>query len=399
MPLPQPQPDEIKNDFLDRCMGDKVMNQDYPDNKQRYAICNSLWGKKEQNMNLRKAIPSHGTATSASAWDGGQNEKNLKEGQDYSYYKQMYAWVDPDKDDTTKSAYKFPHHEVSADGSIGAANVRGCQSIIGILNGSMGGTDIPSADYQGVWNHAARHLKDADVEPAPLRSYNGGIEHRSFAVTELRVIGEPDNPKKIVGHAAVFNQLSEDLGGFREQIAPGAFTNTLKTADVRALFNHDPNYVLGRTTSGTLRLAEDETGLIVEIDPPGTQWANDLLVSINRSDITQMSFAFRAVQEQWQNGKSVRTLIEVELFDVSPVTYPAYPQTDVKLRMSADDITAVKIAVGEVMESYLPQAETNPDLDNQGAHDDGHVGRLRKEHERELGLDKNKIKIGGKSRK
>lgn len=371
MPLPKPQPDEAKKDFLDRCMGDKLMNNEYPDSKQRYAICNSLWDKKEQKMIIRKAISSHSTETTTDAWDGGQNEKNLKEGQDYSYYKQMYAWIDPDKDDTTKAAYKFPHHEVSTAGEIGAANMKGCQSIIGILNGSMGGTDIPNTDYQGVYNHAARHLKDASIEPAPLRSHNGGIEHRAFAMTELRVIGEDNQPKKIIGHAAVFNQLSEDLGGFREQIAPGAFAKTLKTADVRALFNHDPNYILGRTKSGTLQLAEDDQGLAVEINPPETQWANDLLISINRGDISQMSFAFRTLQDKWE--KDIRELIEVELFDVSPVTYPAYPQTDVKLRLSQADLDLVESTIDKTIQRYLPKAKAN--LDDQGTHDDGCVGR------------------------
>jgi len=370
MPLPQPQPDEIKNDFLDRCMGDKVMNQDYPDNKQRYAICNSLWDKKEQNMNLRKAIPSHGTATSASAWDGGQNEKNLKEGQDYSYYKQMYAWVDPDKDDTTKSAYKFPHHEVSADGSIDAANVRGCQSIIGVLNGSMGGTDIPKDDYQGVWNHAARHLKDANMEPAQLNSIPDDIEVRTFMVSELR-IDQGENKKPIIkGYASVFNQLSEDLGGFREQVAPGAFTNTIANDDIRALFNHDPNYVLGRTKNGTLRLTEDEKGLAIEIDPPNTQWSRDLQESIGRGDISQMSFGFRAIREKWKQEEKkmpIRTLIENWLRDVSPVTFPAYPQTSVKVR---DYLNAL--------------SKSEKELDGQSAPKEGYAGRLERKRKLDI---------------
>lgn len=161
------------------------------------------------------------------------------------------------------------------------------------------------------------------------------IERRSFPVDELRIDGNQQQPV-ITGHAAVFNQRSLDLGGFYEVIAPGAFANTIKTADVRALFNHDANFILGRTKSRTLTLAEDEKGLSVRISPPDSIWANDLLESIKRGDIDQMSFGFTVSDagQKWQRsgGEIVRTLLDVQLFDVSPVTYPAYPQTDVSAR-------------------------------------------------------------------
>jgi len=160
------------------------------------------------------------------------------------------------------------------------------------------------------------------------------LERRAYPVAELRLAAEDGMAAKISGHAAVFDQLSEDLGGFRERIAAGAFANTLKNADIRALFNHDANFVLGRNKAGTLRLKEDLTGLAIEIDPPDTQFARDLGVSMKRGDINQMSFGFYTVSDQWAkiDGAWVRTLLEVELFDVSPVTYPAYPQTDVAVR-------------------------------------------------------------------
>lgn len=161
-------------------------------------------------------------------------------------------------------------------------------------------------------------------------------EIRSFAIDEVhleeRAEGE-DAPPKIVGHAAVFNQLSEDLGGFRERIAPGAFSKTLG-ADVRALFNHDPSMIIGRTTSRTLRLSEDAKGLMVEITPPDTPMARHVVESIRRRDITQMSFGFRTREDTFERTDDgiVRTLLDVELFDVSPVTFPAYPQTDAAVR-------------------------------------------------------------------
>ncbi len=165
-------------------------------------------------------------------------------------------------------------------------------------------------------------------------------EIRSYPI-ELRVAKEDGKAPVIQGHAAVFGQLSEDLGGFREKVAKGAFTKTLKEADVRALWNHDSNYVLGRNRSGTLRLAEDKEGLSVEIDPPDTTWAKDLLTSMERGDVDQMSFGFRVVKEEWDDSDKanvVRTLSEVELFDVSPVTYPAYPQTSVSVKRHLEEL-------------------------------------------------------------
>jgi len=164
-------------------------------------------------------------------------------------------------------------------------------------------------------------------------------ELRSFALHEFRVDSENDKPK-MYGHAAMFDSLSEDLGGFRERIAPGAFAKSLESADIRALFNHDSNIVLGRNKSGTLRLKEDKTGLAIEIDPPDTQAARDLIISMSRGDINQMSFGFRTITDKWAklDGEWIRTLLEVDLFDVSPVTYPAYNSTDIAVRSMQEAI-------------------------------------------------------------
>lgn len=151
--------------------------------------------------------------------------------------------------------------------------------------------------------------------------------------SEFRVKSE-DGKAQISGYAAVFNELSDDLGGFREKIQPGAFSETVKNDDVRALWNHDSNYVLGRNKAETLRLSEDEHGLHYEVDLPDTQWAKDLSESIKRGDVTQSSFGFTVDSDEWskQDGETVRTLTKVTLFDVSPVTYPAYPQTSTSAR-------------------------------------------------------------------
>lgn len=166
----------------------------------------------------------------------------------------------------------------------------------------------------------------------------------TFEVRDLPSIGG----FTIEGHAAVFNDLSEDLGWtwdhWRERIAPGAFRSVLKSKpDVRALFNHDPNLVLARTLSGTLELEEDSEGLLFRADVAPTSYALDLRILLDRGDVTQCSFAFRVSADSWKDDPDkddwlIRTIEEFsELYDVSPVTYPAYPTTDVDLSSTAHD--------------------------------------------------------------
>lgn len=279
---------------------------------------------------FRAAIAAHHTGTSDAAWDGPAAEARLKLDQDEAYYDKAFAWKDSAGDLTKKGSYKFIHHEVSGDGAIGAANVKACQAGIGVLNGARGGTKIPAHDRHGVYVHLAAHLKDAKVEPPPLRAYTGELERRQFGHCEFRVAADG---KKIEGHAAVFNSKAS-MGYFDEQVAQGAFSKTIQEHDVRALFNHDPNYVLGRNKADTLSLAEDSTGLAYSIKPPDTQWARDLMESMKRGDISQSSFGFRTIKDSWDQGQDpiLRTINEVRLFDVSPVTFPAYDETDCAVR-------------------------------------------------------------------
>jgi len=144
-------------------------------------------------------------------------------------------------------------------------------------------------------------------------------------------------------YPAVFNSFSEDLGGFREIITPGAFKNALKSSDVRALINHDSNKVLGRAKAGTLTLQEDDKGLKATVIMPNTSYAKDLRESIQRGDIDQGSFGFTLEErgQKWEeneDGSMIRTISEVrELLDVSLVTYPAYPDTSVAKRHMQDE--------------------------------------------------------------
>ena len=153
------------------------------------------------------------------------------------------------------------------------------------------------------------------------------------------------------GYAAVFNSETVIGTEFREVIAPGAFSDAIQHDDVRGLFNHDSNFVLGRTKSGTLRLGQDATGLRYTIDMPDTQVGRDVLELVRRGDLDGSSFAFIVPPggDDWNRGGGqlpLRTIRKVQLFDVSPVTYPAYPDTSVQV--SARARAAATLAANEV---------------------------------------------------
>jgi hypothetical protein len=152
--------------------------------------------------------------------------------------------------------------------------------------------------------------------------------------------------RTVVGYAAVYGSLSEDLGGFRERIAPGAFAGVMD-ADVRALLNHDPNEVLGRTKSGTLRLADEQRGLRFELDLPDSPLGENVRSAVKRGDLDGASFRFIVGDEEWQDD--VRTVTSVkELQDITLATYPAYPAASVELRTRPKEKTMSEEAALEL---------------------------------------------------
>jgi HK97 family phage prohead protease len=172
-------------------------------------------------------------------------------------------------------------------------------------------------------------------------------ETRYLVATELRVVRAEGKSPALEGYAAVFNSESHDLGGFVEQVKSGAFARAIKAkADVRALINHDPSLILGRTKSGTLVISEDDRGLRFHADLGGQDYATNLYESVERGDIDQCSFSFKAVKQSWGERKNpdgswiaTRDLEDVDLYDVSAVTYPAYEGTSVAARARwADEV-------------------------------------------------------------
>jgi HK97 family phage prohead protease len=160
---------------------------------------------------------------------------------------------------------------------------------------------------------------------------------KSFVVKEqreFRMESAEQNGNTIRGYAAVYNSDSEWMGGFYEQIETGAFDEVLND-DVRAYFNHDENLLLGRVSSGTLRISTDKRGLFYEVDLPKTSYANDLMELMQRGDVNQSSFAFLIERDRWEqrDGVTYRIIEKVSrLIDVSPVSMPAYPSATSELK-------------------------------------------------------------------
>ncbi len=232
---------------------------------------------------------------------------------------------DEDGRTTPRGLRHFPHHD--SGGEIDLPHLR---------NALARAPQSPFEDR--VMPHLERHAKAEGIGDRAMADIQ---ETRYWPLAEARVIGSDEGPM-ISGYAAVFNAPSETLSdpfglSWVETIKRGAFSKTLQEQDIRALVNHDPNYVLGRNKAGTLALTENRKGLQIAITPPDTQWARDLLISMKRGDVSQMSFAFRVPEgkDKWRHDDDKtlhRELQEVLLYDVSVVTFPAYPQTSAIVR-------------------------------------------------------------------
>ena len=189
-----------------------------------------------------------------------------------------------------------------------------------------------------------------DFQERKMDKSEDSIERRVYHVSEIRAVNpDPeatDAQPSIEGTAVVYNALSEEMWGFREIIEPGFFEGA-QMNDVRAFWNHNTDLILGRTKNGSLTLNDTERGLDVHIVPPDTTWGHDALATIKRGDVDQMSFGFsvREGGDDWrkdEQGHITRVLKRggcEQLFEVSPVAFPAYPQTSAQVRSKVSSFT------------------------------------------------------------
>jgi len=274
----------------------------------------------------RAAIPSHSTDTDDGDWDGPANEARLPNDAGAATYRKAFAWVDPDKDADTKSAYKFIHHFVDADGAVGAASTKACSAGIAVLNGGRGGADIPDADREGVYRHLARHLRDAGMEPPELNS------HRPI----LRADGDAQVMALRFSAFGIWYEIDSWYEGrFLERVLPGAFTKTIAERGdrVKILFNHGMDFFIGDKILGVPEVLEERSdGAWAEVPLLDTSYNRDLIPGL-RAGGYGSSFMFNVTDELWNydpglsahnpEGLPERSILQVRLFECGPVTWPA----------------------------------------------------------------------------
>lgn len=316
MPIPTKNINETDEEFIERCVADEFM-QEYDDNDQRLAVCYAQLEDEEDralaNINTKPTQEMADEAAQGLEWreefGRGGTEVGVARARDIKNRANLSIR-------TVKRMYSYlSRHEVDKKGQ-------------GFYSGDEG---YPSAGriawalWGGDPGFAWTKRKIAEIEKEEKSNNMKNKEVRTIDVQDLELRMDGDNPT-VVGYGAVFNSMSNDLGGFREYIAPEAFEGRLED-DVRFLVNHDANLVLARTTNNTLRLSVDEKGLRYEADMPNTSTARDLMELLKNGTISQSSFAFTVEDDSWEmkDGMNVRTINKVSrLYDVSSVTYPAY---------------------------------------------------------------------------
>jgi hypothetical protein len=316
MPIPTKNINETDEEFIERCVADEFM-QEYDDNDQRLAVCYAQLEDEEdralEDINTKPTQEMADEATQGLEWreefGRGGTEVGVARARDIKNRANLSIR-------TVKRMYSYlSRHEVDKEGQ-------------GFYSGDEG---YPSAGriawalWGGDPGFAWTKRKIAEIEKEEKFDNMKNKEVRTIDVQDLELRMDGDNPT-VVGYGAVFNSMSNDLGGFREYIAPEAFEGRLED-DVRFLVNHDANLVLARTTNNTLRLSVDEKGLRYEADMPNTSTARDLMELLKNGTISQSSFAFTVEDDSWEikDGMNIRTINKVSrLYDVSSVTYPAY---------------------------------------------------------------------------
>jgi len=271
------------------------------------------------------SIRVHHTATSDARWDGPANESRLLSDGDAAYYRSAFAWQEEGA--SKKGDYKFPHHEVAEDGSVGAANIRACIAGIAILNGGRGGTAIPDSDREGVYRHLAAHIKDSGATPPELKTtMNQETKHLDV---HLNIKAFDAEAGTFHGDLSVYDFV--DYGG--DVTVKGCFTKTLQEngGKVPMLYQHDMARPIGH-----MELVDGETALeckgVLNMALPDAQVALATMKHNQKHGIkTGLSMGYFAIKDKVDNG--IRYLTEVKLLEGSVVTLAANQMcavTDIK---------------------------------------------------------------------
>jgi len=316
MPIPTKNIDETNEEFIERCMSDEFMKE-YDDNDQRLAVCYAQLEDEEdralEDINTKPTQEMADEAAQGLEWreefGRGGTEVGVARARDIKNRVNLSI-------ETIKRMYSyFSRHEVDKEGQGFYSGDEGYPSA-GRIAWALWGGDVG-------FSWTKRKIEEIGKEEKFIDMKNKEI--RTIDVQDLELRMDGDNPV-VVGYGAVFNSMSNDLGGFREYIGSEAFEGRLED-DVRFLINHD-GMPLARTTNGTLRLSVDEIGLKYEAKlNPNVSTSRDLMELLKDGTINQSSFAFIVEDDSWEmkDGMNVRTINKVSrLYDVSAVTYPAY---------------------------------------------------------------------------
>ena len=388
MPIPKPNENENKDDFVGRCMIDETMVSEY-DEDQRYAICLGVFDEEravgdidltptkemianaKEGLELRKEFGRGGTeigvGSAKAIINNNITEERLKrifsylsrhevdkKGQGFNKGEEGYpsagliAWKLWSGDAGFKWSERKvkelkdmeENKEVILDEKRHIQKIEETEDSIIVYYGKSI-KDVPMDDEMPEEmpeenEHIEGHEEEEEVETIYKRS-NPDKEIRTFNVQNLELREEGDS-NVVVGYASVFNTLSNDLGNFKEIISKEAFEGRLND-DVRFLINHE-GLPLSRTTNGTLKLTTDETGLRYEAQVANTSTGRDLLELMRNGTINQSSFAFVVDDDSWEvkDGVNIRTINKVSrLYDVSAVTYPAYESASASVALRSMD--------------------------------------------------------------
>jgi signal peptide peptidase SppA len=245
------------------------------------------------------AIGVHHTGTNGGAFDGPAQETNARNGEDRAYYARIYAWEDPAGDPTTKAAYRFVHHFVSAAGEPGDASVRGCRAGIGVLNGARGGTTIPATDRQGTYDHLASHLRDANVEPPPLAQ-----------LEDLETAAHVAPGVLLTARSPRFAPIIRALSAFPWAILPAKMDEILAFLELVAAGDHvDPAIVAEYAAAG--RPSDRQAGAIAVLPLQGVIAQKMNLMSAMSGGTSTERFA-QAFRDALDNPQVSAIVIDVD---------------------------------------------------------------------------------------